>query len=197
MLLVKYEQARQALAEVRNIDEAKGIVDKVAALQAYAKQQNDQDMEMWLSEIKLRARRRIGEISSKLDKAHKAGQGSEVQLPSAGKLKTEVLKQAGLSTSVAQRCETIAGIPIEKFEERIAEIKVRAARRIGEITKEIEKAKPGVKSELSTPSGLNKQQVLKNAGISKQEASRCERIASLPEGVLSGLVCLSLLAVDR
>ena len=38
------------------------------ALEAYAKQVNDIDMECWVTEIKLRARRRLGEISRELEK---------------------------------------------------------------------------------------------------------------------------------
>ncbi len=110
--------------------------------------------------------------------ASKGGKNPNATLPSGGKRKSEVLKQAGLSTSVTQRCETIAGIPIEKFEERIAEIKVRAARRIGEITRELDKTH-GNRYVESAPDAPSKKEVLKQAGISKEEASRCERIASL------------------
>lgn len=59
-------------------------------------------MEIWLSEVKLRARRRIGEITKDLDKA--ANQ-HESALPSGGKTKNQTLKQAGISTSTANRCE--------------------------------------------------------------------------------------------
>ena len=96
------------------------ILDKVDALRAYAKQQDDIDMEIWLAEMKLRARRRIGEISAGLETARKVGQGTDVQLPSGGKSKTEILKQAGLTKSVANRCEKVAEIPEEKFEEVIS-----------------------------------------------------------------------------
>ena len=96
------------------------ILDKVDALRAYAKQQDDIDMEIWLAEMKLRARRRIGEISAPLDKG--AGPGRGKTIPSGGKpFKTQPLKQAGLTTSVANRCEKIADIPEEKFESIIAD----------------------------------------------------------------------------
>jgi len=51
-------------------------------------------------EIKLRAQRRIGEISRELETG-KPGPKNEL-LPTGGmKLKTEVLKEAGLTTSTA------------------------------------------------------------------------------------------------
>jgi len=88
------------------------VLDKVEALRAYAKQQNDIDMELWLAEMKIRARRRSGEISQSLEKS--ADQYSA--LPTAGKSKTEVLNDAGINKSVAHRCEKIANIPENKFE---------------------------------------------------------------------------------
>ena len=57
------------------------------------------------AEIKLRAQRRIGEISANLETA-KANQ-STAQIPTGGK-KRDVLKAAGLSTSTAHRYVELA-----------------------------------------------------------------------------------------
>ena len=57
--LVRYEQARTALAECARIDEASEIRDKAAALAAYARQRDDRDLEVWVREIHLRACVRI------------------------------------------------------------------------------------------------------------------------------------------
>ena len=67
--LVRYEQARTALAECARIDEASEIRDKAAALAAYARQRDDRDLEVWVREIHLRACVRIGELSRDLDQA--------------------------------------------------------------------------------------------------------------------------------
>lgn len=125
MELVKYEQARMMLAEAASIDEAKDISDKSAAIQLYAKQHKNVDLENYAAEIKARAARRIGELSKALDKGHKVGQGSDVQLPSTGKLKAETLAAAGLSTSQANRFEAIAELPEEDFEGYIKEKKAQ------------------------------------------------------------------------
>ena len=105
--LTNYNEARNALQACATVDEAKDILDKVDALRAYAKQQDDIDMEIWLAEMKLRARRRIGEISAGLEKA-----GNEYSaLPSGGKTKTATLKQAGLTMAVANKSlPTVWGI---------------------------------------------------------------------------------------
>ena len=111
MELTNYNEARNALQVCATVDEAKDILDKVDALRAYAKQQEGIDMEIWLAEMKLRARRRIGEISAGLETARKVGQGTDVQLPSGGKSKTEILKQAGLTMAVANKSlPTVWGI---------------------------------------------------------------------------------------
>ena len=54
------DTACRALADAQAV----GHRETAAALQAYARQRNDVDMEVWLSEIKLRAERGIGEISA-------------------------------------------------------------------------------------------------------------------------------------
>jgi len=121
MQLVQYEQACNALQICATVDEAKDILDKVSSLQAYAKQTNNNEMEAWLSWIKLRARRRIGEITRELEKAPRGGSGGTSKNPSGGK--KETLKQAGLSTSVANRCEKVAEIDESEFEAVIREAK--------------------------------------------------------------------------
>jgi hypothetical protein len=53
---------------------------------------------------------------------------------------------------------------------------------IGQITAAMEKAQGKRTDKLRTQNGRScKVEALKSAGLSKQEASRCERIASIPE----------------
>jgi 16S rRNA G966 N2-methylase RsmD len=108
--LVKYDEARRALAIASTVDEAKDIRDKAAALAAYARQRNDIEMERWVAEIKLRAITRIGEISAELETAPGVGGHNRQALPVDGKsvTKAEVLKRAGISTSAAHRAEKLA-----------------------------------------------------------------------------------------
>lgn len=67
-----------------------------------------------------------------------------------------------------------------------AEIKVRAERRIGELTKAMEKVDKATaakmrKDRAGPAAGAAKREALKRAGLSTQEASRCETSADLPE----------------
>ena len=117
--LIKYDQARQALAACRNVDEIKDIRDKSEAMRLYAKQAQDTELEQWAAEIKFRAQRAIGELSSALE-TQKGGFGI---VPTGGKHKAEVLADAGISTSTANRYEKLAAVPEPVIEEIIAKSK--------------------------------------------------------------------------
>jgi hypothetical protein len=76
------------------------------------------DAEIWLSEIKLRAIRKIGELSAGLDKSQ-GGDPSLFHARDSGvasvPTKAEALEQAGLQMRTAQRYEAIAAIPEPEF----------------------------------------------------------------------------------
>ena len=65
----------------------------------------------------------------------------------------------------------------------IAEINVRATRRLGEISATLERAKPGAKpKELCPADGHNsKTKTLESIGITRQRASEAEKLAEVPE----------------
>lgn len=117
--LVRYDAARHALQEARSVDEIKDIKDKAEALRLYARQANDRDLEVWTAEIKVRAVRRIGELSAALETAP-SGRAA-VSLPAVGKSKSDALTEAGISSSSANRYEQVAAIPEAEFEAHIAE----------------------------------------------------------------------------
>ena len=119
--LVKYEAARYALQEARSVDEVKDVKDKAEALRLYARQAHDKDMEIWTAEIKLRAVRRLGELSAALPSVQ--GENLPNVPPSGSSGKTSILAEAGISTSAANRYENVAAIPANEFEAYIAEQK--------------------------------------------------------------------------
>jgi len=65
----------------------------------------------------------------------------------------------------------------------IAELNIRAMRRLGEISAALEKAKPGVKpNELRPKDGHNsKTATLSSIGITRQRANEAEKLAAIPE----------------
>lgn len=117
--LIKYDQARQALAACRNVDDIKDIRDKSEAMRLYAKQAQDTELEQWAAEIKFRAQRAIGELSAALEKQN----GGFGIVPTGGKYKAEVLAEANISTSTANRYEKLASIPLADVEAFIAKHK--------------------------------------------------------------------------
>lgn len=113
--LVLYDHMRAAIKQCAAIDEAAGIRDTAARVQAYAKIRDDFESQQRFAEIRLRACQKIGEISRDLEKA-KYDKGHGTVVPTDGKYKTEVLAEAGISTSTANRYEELAGPKEEQAE---------------------------------------------------------------------------------
>ncbi len=106
--LVRYDEMRNAVERCARIDEAADLRDKAAALQAYARQRDDRDLDVWTSEIKLRANVRIGELVRELDRSA-GGANPSATLPIGGKSKSGAIAEAGLSRSEAYRAQELAG----------------------------------------------------------------------------------------
>jgi len=90
------------------------------ALEHYGKQSKDRDLERWSATIKLRATRRLGEISAAIPKTQGARHGKGTSSNVRTKSKHEVLAQAGVSKQDANRAEQVAAIPETEFEEVLA-----------------------------------------------------------------------------
>ena len=133
-----------AFSRAKSVDDVVEIRDKAEAIRRYAIQREDKEMEQWISEIKLRATRRIGELSRELEKAT-PDKGHGAGLPTGGKTKNEALKAAGLSTSSAHRCEQVAAIAPAIFEAYVTE-KVSAGKPVkaAELIAATQPVKPAV-----------------------------------------------------
>lgn len=114
--LVRYEQARQALAECHKVDEVKDIRDKAQAMAAYAQQAKDQDLILWATEIKVRAERRAGEM---LNEAAARGEMAKRGHPPAEN-KPATLSDLGIYDTQAKRWKQLAAMPAEHFETAVA-----------------------------------------------------------------------------
>jgi N6-adenosine-specific RNA methylase IME4 len=123
-----YDRARnliQQLATSDDIDEVKGVVNQATAMQHFARMANDPQLEFWVAEIRLRARRRIGELAAALPKATGANLPNVADPRRTGK--REILKLAGISKDEAYRCEQIARVDEEVFENYISQRKAAGA----------------------------------------------------------------------
>ena len=121
MKLIKYDAACRALAEAKRVDDVKVIKDKAEALRAYGRQIKNPQLEADAWEIRKRAEDKLGELSGALEKTGGPGRGK--RFPANGKpfSKTKELKQAGISTSAAQRYEQFNRLPGREKERRIAQ----------------------------------------------------------------------------
>ena len=139
--LVRYEAARNALAEAHRVDEVKDIRDQAEAMAAYARQAKDSELIQYATEIKVRAERRCGELLRTVDRS----QGGR---PAENSTKRETsyqqtLKDNDIPHATADRYQQLAAMPADHFETAVATAKATA----GEVTtafmlREASKAKP-------------------------------------------------------
>ncbi len=117
--LVRYEQARNALALCHSVDEVKDIRDKAEAMAAYARQAKDQDLILWATEIKVRAERKAGEMLK--DSADRGERHHQGRTPVDAKPTT--LGDLGISSNQSSRWQSLASMSDEHFETAVATAK--------------------------------------------------------------------------
>jgi N6-adenosine-specific RNA methylase IME4 len=130
--LVRYDAARRALAEARQVDEVKDIRDKAVAMAAYARQAKNKDLEADATEIRMRATRRLGQMMSEqrttvgLNKgaARPQERGLENN-PRSDALPT--LVSQGIDKNLAQQGRIFGAMSDEKFESAVKEAREHAA----------------------------------------------------------------------
>lgn len=128
--LVRYEQARYALAECQRVDEVKDIRDKAEAMAAYARQAKDSELIQFATEIKVRAERKCGEFTSVMETAQGARVDLQTSLHRVTKSKEDQLAAIGLTKHEAFRYEQLASMSEAHFETTVATAKATA----GEVT---------------------------------------------------------------
>jgi hypothetical protein len=112
--LVRFEAARRALEEARTVDEVKDVRDKAEALRLYTRQAGESlDMQNACAEIKLRAERKIGEMSG----PPKHGGDRK----SSGRMTLDCASE--VEPSLKKRCRRVASVPEKVFEQHIATVK--------------------------------------------------------------------------
>ncbi len=124
--LVKYDAARQALAEAHRVDEVKDIRDKAVALAAYARQAKDSDMITWATEIKVRAERKVGQLLRETAETGQRRTSADGRPRKEAWVDTDALptlKKIGISREQSQNWQKLAAIPEPEFELRIRDAK--------------------------------------------------------------------------
>jgi hypothetical protein len=123
--LVRYDAMCRAIDAAYEVDEVKAIHDQAAMLQAAARVANNVEAETRAYEIRMRAARRAGELSKKIEKAQ--GQRSDLVALSdqVNPSKKSVLGNAGISKQQASEWERLASVPKDEFEEALTTRSVR------------------------------------------------------------------------
>jgi hypothetical protein len=124
--LIRYDAARQALAEAHRVDEVKDIRDKAVAMQAYAKQAKDTDLITQATEIRMRAERRAGQLAQmKERKERDTGKGNRNPALKS-QAATPKLGDFGVTKTQSSRWQKLATLDDKTFETKVENASQRA-----------------------------------------------------------------------
>jgi N6-adenosine-specific RNA methylase IME4 len=123
--LVRYNEARRALAEAHRVDEVKEIRDKAVAMQAYAKQAQDTTLITQATEIRMRAEQRAGKLLREMAerKERHSGRGDQ---KTGSQVATPKLVDLGITKTQSSRWQRLAALDSESFEEKVETASKRA-----------------------------------------------------------------------
>jgi hypothetical protein len=133
--LALYNEGRAKLAESYRIDEVKGIRDWHDAMAAAAKIAKDDELLMIVTEMRVRAERRLGELLADTPKAKGGEHGGRAKIDgsrSEPSIQTPTLADLGIDKKLSMRSQQLASIPESAFEKAVSHVKevaseVRAA----------------------------------------------------------------------
>jgi hypothetical protein len=132
-----YERACRAVAEARTIDQAKHIRGQAVAMQVYAKQAKNRDLEADAVEIRMRATRRLDQLRQAQKETVGLNQGAiagKTGLKSNPVLDPRpTLASQGIGKNLAHQARVLGALPDKQFEERVIEARdsvTRVVRRV-------------------------------------------------------------------
>jgi N6-adenosine-specific RNA methylase IME4 len=122
--LIKYDAACRALAEAKTVDEAKDIRDKAIAMQAYARQARNHDLEADALEIRMRATRRLDQLRQAQAATVGLATGGDARKVARGKQNPEqrpTLDSQGIDKNLAKQARKLGALADEDFERKVGE----------------------------------------------------------------------------
>src|SRR4051812_22892240 len=114
--LLRYDEMCRAIDAAYEVDEVSDIRDKARAIELYMHQQRNPEPERRACEIRLRAERKLGLLTSQMDRA----QGKRTDLSTSPHHETKSLKEQldehGISKTQADRWSKLAALSDGEFE---------------------------------------------------------------------------------
>jgi len=112
-----YQQAKTILAEYKTVDEVKDFRDKALAIEAYAKQANDMELEWDAARARVRAERKCGELLAQTEKAKGNQHVNSARSNNTTEQKT--LSEMGITKDQSSNWQKLAAVPEKEFEEAV------------------------------------------------------------------------------
>jgi len=170
--LVRYEAARNALAEARRVDEVKDIRDKAVAMETYARLAKDRELMEHATQIRVHAEIRAGELLREMTKnkgsvSGKTGRKARPVLDTAPKL-----ADLGITKTQSSRWQKLAALSKDEQQEKVEEAKRKTEAVINPTPRKTTPRKPP-KAELpSLPSAIDPLLSCESEGIGLRVAAR-------------------------
>lgn len=118
--LIKYEAACLALAEAHSVDEVKDIGDKAEAMRIYGIQSRNVDLEIMAADIRIRSRRRLGQLIAEMREAGTLSEGGRpTKKPGDGHPPVSLADQ-GVDKDLAKAARKAASLSEQAFEAMVA-----------------------------------------------------------------------------
>jgi len=157
--LVRYDRACQALAEARSVDEVKEIRNAAVAMEAYARQAKNKDLEADAVEIRMRATRRLDQMRQAQKETVGLSTGTRVVGTSAGLPITRrddrpTLASQGIDKNLAHQARVLGGMDDAAFEEKVIEARGSVSQVFRRTVRDIEMAAKRASNTPETPRAM-------------------------------------------
>ena len=137
--LAIYDEACRKIAEARSIDEVKDIRDQAIAMQVYARQAKNRELEADAVEIRLRATRRLDQLRQAQKETVGLASGREGKRKALGLPKNPsdraTLAEAGIDKNLAHDARVLGRLTDEEFEGAVADARAFAGRAFKAVVK--------------------------------------------------------------
>jgi len=123
--VLKYDAACQAIAEAKTVDEVTDWIDKAAAVREYGRRIRNRQIEIDAIEIRVRAKKRRGELLSRMKTDGLIVVGRNKKIMSNGN-DMMTLEELGITRDESSEEQKIAAIPGDSFERLVARCRAYA-----------------------------------------------------------------------